>query len=345
MIRLFLLAVLAVAPALAQPRHLDSEQWYNLTDDRHQQYVFETGRAAAAGDTVVVLHGGWGADHTYLLGPLAPLADGHRLVFYDQRGSLHSPAPDSTITLGRLVADLDDLRQSLGLDRMTLAAHSMGNALAYAYLARHPERVRGLVLIGAVHPARYTGGPNMDFVRKVWPEADSTALVGATLAFFEDMERRTDAEIREEGLVPDSLRDVPPGELDVTRYLRDRDWTRAWRIGFAAVNSCGGENWREMQGGMVFYSPKVASAIRSDSTLAEQAETWWPALREFTGPVRVLIGTCDYVDVGPAVWPRVVPRLPDATLTVVDGAGHSLWMDRPDAFRDALAAALRDATR
>lgn len=337
------LALLLAPTLLAQPSHYpEHEQWYNQTDDGHRQYVYEMGRAASAGDTVVVLHGGWGAEHSYLLDPLAPLADRYRFVLYDQRGSLRSPAADSTITLDRMVADLDDLRQALGLETVTLAAHSMGNALAYAYLAQHPDRVERLVLIAPVHPSMFRGSGDLDFARLVWPEADSTSMMDTTAAFFEGWGARAYAHLDAEGLVPDSLRGADPQAI--VGALTDRDKTRAWRITFASVNSCTGDRWREMQGGQVFYNQQVANALMSDPTYEERAETFLPALEAFEGPVRVLIGTCDYVDVGPLVWPHIPPRLPDASLTVIDGAGHSLWMDRPDVFLDALGDALEPSS-
>lgn len=337
------LTLLTSAPLFAQPSHYpDHEQWYNWTDDGHQQYVYEMGRAAAPGDTVVVIHGGWGAEHSYLLDPMAPLADRYRFVLYDQRGSLRSSAPDSTISLDRFVADLEDLRRALGLDRMTLAAHSMGNALAYAYLAEHPDRVRGLVLIAPVPPALFGNGPNMEFIHEVWPEADADALIADREAFFEGWGARATALLDQAGLVPDSLRGASPEAI--IQRLTDKNRTRAWRITFTAVNSCTGERWPEMRGGQVFYNQRVANQMMSDPSYADQAAGFWPALQAFEGPVRALIGTCDYVDVGPAVWPHIAERLPNGTLTVVDGAGHSLWMDRPDGFSDALATALQDAT-
>jgi proline iminopeptidase len=321
-----------------------SEEWYNWTDDGVRHYVLEFGRAAAPGDTVVVLHGGWGAEHSYLVDPLLPLADRYRFVLYDQRGSLRSPAPDSTLSLDRLVADLEDLRGALGMDRMTLVAHSMGTALAYAYLAAHPDRVRGLVLASAVHPAPFAGGINMDFIRRVWPQADSAALFRARQAFVDSANRRAKARVDAEGLLPDSLRAVPASEIDVFRIGEDRDRTRAWRIFFAAVNTCDGANWRQMKGGQVYYSESAARAIMRDSLYARRAGAFWPALRSYRGPVRVIGGTCDFIDLGPAVWPHVVDRLPNAELAVIPGAGHNLWMDRPEAFRDALSAALAAVT-
>jgi pimeloyl-ACP methyl ester carboxylesterase len=110
--------------------------------------VIEFGR----GDTVVVLHGGWGGEHSGLIDAVRPLSDRFHFVLYDQRGSLRSAAPESTITVDRLVRDLDGLRRQLRQERITLLAHSMGSALSYAYLAKHPDRVRGLVLFAPVRP-------------------------------------------------------------------------------------------------------------------------------------------------------------------------------------------------
>lgn len=335
---------LLFAPTLhAQPSQFSAhEQWYNRTDDGHRQYIYEMGNATSRGDTVVVLHGGWGAEHSYLLDPLEPLADRYRFVLYDQRGSLRSPAADSTITLDRMVADLEDLRQALGQETLTLVAHSMGNALAYAYLAQHPDRVERLVLMAPVHPSMFRGSGDLDFARRVWPEADSTAMMDTTMAFFEGWGERAYAHLEAAGLVPDSLRGAEP--QTIVSAHRGRDGTRAWRITFASVNSCTGERWREMQGGQVFYNQRVADALMGDPAYPERAETFLSALEAFEGPVRILIGTCDYVDVGPLVWPHVPERLHDASLTVIDGAGHSIWMDQPEAFVEALSEALSSSS-
>ncbi len=340
--KLHLLVILCAGPiSTAQAQ---SEQWYLHTSDGHLLYVHETGKASATGDTVIVLHGGWGAEHSYLLDPVGRQGTNYRCVFYDQRGSLRSPVPDSTITLDRMVQDLEELRRSLRLDQLTLVAHSMGTALSYAYLARHPARVRGLVLIGAVHPAPFSMGPNMAFVREVWPQADSVEMVERTNAFIEDINQRTVATMRAEGLVPDTLMHVPPQELNLLGVLKDRAWTQAWRISFTTVNTCNNKNWRSMQGGMAFYSQKAANALLSDPQYEERVKEFWPALQAFKGPVHVIMGTCDYVDLGPALWPHVVPRLPDAQLEIVDDAGHSIWMDKPDEFQKALERALEGTT-
>jgi proline iminopeptidase len=318
------------------------EQWYFWTDDGVRHYAYEFGSAAGPGDTVVVLHGGWGAEHSYLVSPLSRLGDRYRMVLYDQRGSLRTPAPDSTIRLPRLVDDLEHLRESLGLERVTLVAHSMGGALAYAYLSRYPDRVRGLVLVGAVHPAPFGQGPPMEFIREVWPEADSAALAEAQEAFFRGYGERALVEMEAEGLIPDSLRGVPFDSLNLWPILGDRERTRQWRITFAAVNSCNPRRWREMEGGMIYYSQNVPNQLLDDQSYIDMAEQFWPSLRAFEGPVRTIIGTCDYVDLGPAVWPRIVEHLTDGALTVVDESGHAIWMDDPEGFEQAVRGALQE---
>lgn len=333
-------AVQPVAAPTAEP-----EQWYFWTPDGVRHFVYDFGTATQPGDTVVVLHGGWGAEHSYLIAPLEEASARYRFVLYDQRGSLRSPAPDSLITLSRLVADLEQLRTSLGLERLTLVTHSMGAALAYAYLAAHPDRVRGLVLLAPVLPASVVADGNVAFIREVWPGADMDALRVARDSFMADVAERSVAIMRREGLIPDSMLHIPPAQLNVLGALRDRERTRAWRISFAAVNSCTGENWRQMEGGMVYYSQAAANALLGNQEYAQRAAEFWPALRAYQGPVRVIIGTCDYVDLGPVVWPHVVERLADARMTVIGNSGHNAWLDHPREFASALLQALDDIRR
>ncbi len=319
------------------------EQWYFWTDDGVMHYAFESGTARHPGDTIVVLHGGWGAEHSYLVRPLAGVARDYRLVFYDQRGSLRSPAPDSTILIDRLVADLEHLRASLGLEQMTLLAHSMGGALAYAYLAEHPNRVRGLVLVGATAPAPMTGEPPFELFAEVWPDVDVEALQARNQAFHASRAQRAAAVIEREGLIPEHVGHLPAESREVWEAMSDRDRTRSWRINFTSANTCEPSNWREMEGGMVYYTQNVANQItRPDGGYAEASQRFWPALRGYQGPVRGIIGTCDFVDLGPELWPRIVAHLHDGSLRVLNQTGHAPWLEDPSAFENAVRRALED---
>jgi len=94
-------------------------------------------------------------DSGYMVADFAPLAERHRLLFYDQRGSGRSQllADDPALfTVARHVADLEALRRHFGLERMTLVAHSFGPAIAAAYAMAHPDRVARMVFLGPVPP-------------------------------------------------------------------------------------------------------------------------------------------------------------------------------------------------
>ena len=102
---------------------------------------------------VLVLHGGPGAHHDYLLPQMLELADERELVFYDQRGGGQSKTDDrEPITWRTHVEDLDRVVGELGLEPLTIVGYSWGALLAMLYAieaahgrtAHRPER---LVLI------------------------------------------------------------------------------------------------------------------------------------------------------------------------------------------------------
>jgi proline iminopeptidase len=83
---------------------------------------------------LLVLHGGPGASHDYLLPQMLELARDHRLIFYDQRGGGRSRAEDRTpITWQTHVEDLATLVRELSLEPLTLVGYSWGGLLALLY--------------------------------------------------------------------------------------------------------------------------------------------------------------------------------------------------------------------
>jgi pimeloyl-ACP methyl ester carboxylesterase len=336
-------------------------QWYMNTLDadgaKLSHYIAEHGVESKPGNTVIVLHGGWGSEHSYLVPVIKPLADQYRFVLYDQRGSLRSPAtPPAKITYANLIEDLEQLRQRLGLEKVTLMAHSMGNMLAYGYLRAHPERVAGLVLLGPVLPGHDNGtdeAPRMAglFVNDVWPGfgmADAMAAVERSRQWSRDSELRWARIAADEGLIPKDWAVHHPPETDPdlrALYLKTvQQQTMGWRLIFTLVNTYSGRNWRETLGGMVFYNAAVAESIFAEPDYLSMVDATWPALKAFKGPVRVIIGTHDYCDFGPTFWPKLVTAIPNAHLDTIQNAGHSIWMDEPEAFQRSLRSALAATT-
>ena len=106
------------------------------------------------GKPVVFLHGGpggaTGPKHRRLFDP-----ERYRIVLFDQRGcgrsTPHVSEPDADLSVNttwHLVADIERLREHLGIERLQALGGSWGSALALAYAEKHPERVTELIVRG-----------------------------------------------------------------------------------------------------------------------------------------------------------------------------------------------------
>lgn len=109
--------------------------------------------AGGDGGALVALPAHWMEGVTYA--PLAAaLAPVWRVVALDQRGHGHSDhaASESGYTREAYIDDVLALFTHLGLDTAVLLGNSLGGVNAYQFAARHPERVRALIIedIGAV---------------------------------------------------------------------------------------------------------------------------------------------------------------------------------------------------
>lgn len=115
---------------------------FTTSDGRKLTY-----RKLGHGPVLVCHPGGPGFSSTYF-GDLAALWEQFTLVMVNPRGTLGSsrPADSKAYAIDDYVADVEELRRHLGLERMMLLGHSHGGIVAQAYAARHPGRVRGLVL-------------------------------------------------------------------------------------------------------------------------------------------------------------------------------------------------------
>jgi proline iminopeptidase len=102
----------------------------------------------------------------------------YRAILFDQRGAGRStphaadPATDLSVnTTGHLIADMERLREHLGIGRRLLAGGSWGSTLILAYAQRHPQRVSEIVLIGVTTTRRREIDWLYRGVRRFFPEA------------------------------------------------------------------------------------------------------------------------------------------------------------------------------
>jgi proline iminopeptidase len=277
-------------PPIPTPR----ESGFTRTTDMPLYWV----RYGPAGAPVLlVLHGGPGAHHDYLLPQLLELADQYELVLYDQRGGGRSKTDDrAPITWQTHVADLDRVVIELGIEPLTLVGYSWGGLLALLYaIEAAAHRVNGtparLVLID---PAPV----NREFRREFETE------FGA---------RQTDpavAKLRTE-LAESGLR-----ERDPDAYRQ-----RAFELSVAGY----------------FADPSTAHDLTPFRVTGRVQQSVWDSLGDFnllapgsldsvSVPTLVIHGRQDPI---PLASSQAAATALGATLVIVDGSGHVPYVEQP----------------
>lgn len=268
---------------------------------------------------VIVLHGGPGADYRYLLG-LSALADRYRVVFYDQRGSgLSDRTPAQDLSVQSFVDDLDAFVGAYGKGRpVHLIGHSWGAMLASAYAGAHPHKVASMVL-------GEPGFLDQDTLAGVqqggWPGL--RVVVGVAGAWAGKWFVRTgdDPYAREDWFM---LKVLP-----LTQAASQCDskpvQMAAWRFGSPAFHATVGR-------------------MMDDPAWARSLD-FARGLDNYTRPVLFIRGACNRAQ-GEAHQRRMMARFSPQSapkLVTVEGAGHFMFNDQPEAslaaVRDFLAGA------
>lgn len=310
---LSLLFVLSLSSVYCQSNQKLSEtglvkDWFLSTGDWQtdpQIYVREIGSGL---DTIIMLHGGWGGEHGGLLQSVGSLKDKYTFIFYDQRGSLRSPFPDSLITFQNHIRDLELLRKELNLSKVTLVAHSMGAVLASAYAQAFPERIEKLILLA---PA-YLVNP--------LSETDQFLQQQATKNHQEFMKR---PEVQQEFAKYVSTQENAP--------ISSRQNTANFRINFAKRMLFDIGNWNKLSGGRAMYKGRVYN-LTADSYPPEG----WNYYKDFevgNYDVTIIVGDHDFLDMGNQLIQRWTSENPDITLKIIKNAGHIIWLDQPEEFK------------
>ncbi|MFD9904364.1 alpha/beta fold hydrolase [Streptomyces sp. NPDC059063] len=299
------------------PYDTDGPRSLSAPQDTHTFTAYDGTRLAyrvtGRGRPLICLPGGPGRAAAYL-GDLGGLGAHRTLVLPDTRGTGASatPADPGTCRVDRLVADVEALREHLGLAEVDLLGHSAGGGVALLYTAAHPERVARLVLanpsLHAVGLASDTGAEDVVARRGHEPwYADA-------LPAYRAMKRAR------------SFAEAQRHRLAFEPFMYGR-WDEAARAHAAADTA-----QRSLTVSEHFYAGYQPDA----QTLARR-------LRRLPAPVLVLAGELD-------LWPTAVAaraaaeRFAAGRAVVQAGAGHYPWLDDPAAFTAAVTGFLAQDT-
>ncbi len=106
---------------------------------------------------IVLIHGF--PDYWYSWRDQMPaLAKHFRVVAMDLRGFNHSGQPEGVdnYQMTKLVADVEAVRQHLGVSKVSVAGHDWGGQVAWGYAMTHPDKTHKLVILNSPHPQGIT---------------------------------------------------------------------------------------------------------------------------------------------------------------------------------------------
>ena len=276
------------------------------------------------GSPLVVVHGGPGADHTYFLPYLLPLARTHRLIFIDERGSGRSQRLQdaSLYTVENMVEDVEDVRQALNLGKISLLGHSYGGVLAQAYALKYQQNLSHLIL-GSTFPS--TRQMNEVLAR------EKAQMAPAKLKRLNELEAAGlfgKGEVWEHGRYPAEYANLAwgPGYFpflygarpDPTYDPQGEEMGTSWEL------------YREMWGshGEFVIDGNLASVEYTDRL---------PSIK-----VPTLITVGDHDECDPSLAKEMHALIPDSKLVVIPQSGHATFVDQPRIYLEAVQSFLAD---
>jgi pimeloyl-ACP methyl ester carboxylesterase len=252
---------------------------------------------AGEGEPVVLIHTSF--QHWYAWRHVIPaLALRYRVICLDLRGCGWSDAPAEGYEKEAMAADVRDLLDAMGLERVRLIGHGFGGLIGFLVCLLHPERISSYLAIGILHP---------------WPRIDASSAPRLWRSWYQAL-------VASPGLGPWVIRTRPSfldwlfrgtsprkeawSDADIDRYrevLRDQRRARAMSLAYR-----------------VFLAREFWPLVRGK----------YQALRLPT-PTLLLFGTRDYFFPAGALAGSE-PYAEDLRVELLEGEGHFVPEENPE---------------
>lgn len=309
-------------PARAQRRAERGGASSSAVYPMHQGFVDAHGEmiyymTVGRGAPLMIVHGGPGASHDYFLPYLLPLARHNKLVFIDERGSGQSQklSDPSGYTVENMVQDVEDVRQALGLGKITLLGHSYGGVLAQAYALRYQKNLTHLILCSTFPStkqmnevlARELASAPAD-VREKIDRMQKAGLFGHGLPYQQN--RYTDAYMKAawgEVYFPYLYQNHPDANYDPVA-----NGVMSWTL------------YREMWGSDGEFV--IDGNLKSVEYVNE--------LHTIHVPTLIIVG--DHDECAPSLSKEMHEKIAGSKLVILPKSGHMTFVDQPDLFMAAV---------
>jgi pimeloyl-ACP methyl ester carboxylesterase len=257
---------------------------------------------------VLVCHPGGPGFSSLYFSDLAGLWERYTLVMLNPRGTGGSdrPADSRAYQIDDYVDDVEALRDHLGLERLMLLGHSHGGTVAQAYAARHPARVRKLVLASTLarfaseHERAMRAGMDQRSNQPWYPDA-LAALEAEQEGKFETDEEMSELVFRELPLYFARYGAVEAGYLDTLKTeVLNADTLK-------------------------LFNNEIFNTFDLRDIHAR-----------ISSPTLVITGSEDFI-CGPVCADEIAAGIAGSKKVIVGDSGHMIFIEQPEAFHSEVA--------
>jgi proline iminopeptidase len=256
------------------------------------------------GEPLLLLHGGPGVPDS-MQAAIAPLLPEMRCISFDQRGTGSSQCLDGRYGIGAYLADIEAIREDLGIWSWHMLGHSWGGLLAQAYAAGHGDQVRSLVLSSS---SLGVGGDWKLTKKEAFRTSRQRAGLWGTVRLYG----------YGSGLgVPGRVRG----------WAMRHVMTETWHNYFLEPRQAPDPDQFWLAG------CSADAMIRTDRAVSREDPACLDGLAAYAGPVMVLYGEHDIFGASTGVVRR---RFPQADQVALEGSGHLHWLQNQAGYGQAL---------
>lgn len=250
------------------------------------------------GPVVVLIHGSSGNLNDWTFDMVARLSDRYRVLAFDRPGLGYTEMIGRNASLAAQARLLSDAATALGAENPMIVGHSLGGAVALAWALERPENTSGLVLLAGVSIPWDTG-------LSTYYQWMSHRIFGPIAANF------------------------------ATAWTSDQVVETSVNAVFAPQSAPTGYG-AHFGTGLTLRRFSLLENARQRASLLDHVRAMAPHYDSISVPTEILHGDAD-ATVGLQI--HSVPlsqQIPDATLTVIEGAGHMPHHANPQAVVDAI---------
>lgn len=260
---------------------------------------------------LVYVHGGPGGNCDLAKLYLRDLASERPLIFYDQLGSYHSPAPlsDELMRPERFTEELDAIMTACNISYAALLGHSWGAAIAIDYAITHTDKVAGVIL----------SSPLISTPR--WIE-DAKHLLSQMPEEAQEAIRHHEAA----GTTNDPAYTNASNIFYKRHFCRLDPWPQSILDSFSKTNRA---LYKKMWG---------PSEFSCTGTLRNHHR--FPDLHKLSMPVLLTAGRYD--EARPETMKDAAREIPDSRLVIFEDSAHTPYIEESNAFRETIANFVRN---